>query len=550
MKFKVIPHFEQIFPEEQKLNVLEYLIKIPKEALLKSIGFCNTYPLPNYYNFFSNPKIAKEVKFRISLFQEPLDDSNEIEIITPYSYLRLSEIILSNIELFTEIGDPTVDSELCLFKAFLVLNSRFSEYEHDFDNNASFDSFKNFIMLQNFQLSEISLFENEIYELNKLVYSTIYKVESLLKFLSTKDLTSVKNSFIASFNVKDEGDLRYQMKYLFAILLLAKSTNKYIFSFENFNSPLIKNISSVKIKEDEDFTDIKKTPIYFIDNNRFSIINFFFVVDLFYRSAKFRLKEILEAQNSDIANVFSFYSKNFSEDFLMKNLLDEIFDKKYLRKKKSFEIEQKNEPDYYVNYNNTIFLFENKDILINKSIKATTNIETLLDFLRKKLFQNQNKKVGIQQLIFSIEKIYKREFLFDDDINYNKRIEIFPIFIIHDRIFQSTGINYRLNEWFRDELNKRGIVSSERIKIHGLTLFDIDTLICWNKSIKNKFKLMREIVEKHTKSMEEKQSKYYKNPIYITDYLMRVLKPISQRSTPFFLRTEDFMHQFKDLIKK
>ncbi|MBB4807273.1 hypothetical protein HNP38_002577 [Chryseobacterium defluvii] len=52
MNFKIVPHFEEVFPEENKENPLFYLLKIPKELLLKSIGFCNTYPLPTYNNFF------------------------------------------------------------------------------------------------------------------------------------------------------------------------------------------------------------------------------------------------------------------------------------------------------------------------------------------------------------------------------------------------------------------------------------------------------------------------------------------------------------------
>ena len=55
----VVPNFEEIFPEEKKETALFYLLKIPKELLLKSVGFLNTYPLPNYYNFFSKRNLTK-----------------------------------------------------------------------------------------------------------------------------------------------------------------------------------------------------------------------------------------------------------------------------------------------------------------------------------------------------------------------------------------------------------------------------------------------------------------------------------------------------------
>lgn len=61
MSFTVIPNFDDIFPDEKKEDALSYLLKIPKEVMLKSVGFCNTYPLPDHQNFFKNNEIAKNV---------------------------------------------------------------------------------------------------------------------------------------------------------------------------------------------------------------------------------------------------------------------------------------------------------------------------------------------------------------------------------------------------------------------------------------------------------------------------------------------------------
>ena len=59
----------------------------------------------------------------------------------------------------------------------------------------------------------------------------------------------------------------------------------------------------------------------------------------------------------------------------MKNLLEDIFEKKYYKKKLQRKNELDGEPDYYVRHNNTIFLFENKDVLIAKAVKSSANIE-------------------------------------------------------------------------------------------------------------------------------------------------------------------------------
>lgn len=547
MNFKIVPHFEEIFPEENKENPLFYLLKIPKELLLKSIGFCNTYPLPNYYNFFSDREVAQDIYRRIEIFKRGSD--KDIEIISPHSYLKLSELILSNIEKFSVDGDKSSNSELNLFKAFLVLNSRFTEYNHDFQTNQNKESFINFIVLQGFQLSEISMFEDDKNEFVKLIYATIYKVESLLKFLSTENLELIKAEFIKSYGLTNEKNFIYNMKYLFATLFIAKLNNQYIFTSQNLSCfDLIKNISATKITEDEDFTELKKTPIYFIDEDRFSIVNFYFAVDLFYRSAKFRLQEIFRENEIKIDNFFSYYNKEFSENFLMKNLLDDIFSKKFFIKKIEYENEERNEPDYYINYNNTILLFENKDILISKSIKSANDIGTIENFLKERFLQSKKKGVGIKQLVNSIEFIYTQNFKFDNTIKYNHKIEIFPIILVHDRVFESMGINYKLNNWFIEELNLRNIKCNEKFKIHPLTLMDIDTLILWNHNIKDNFKILKDLLIAHTKQLNELPKKSYNNPNHFTDYLQRLLRPISARETPFFIKPGEFSKQFLDLL--
>lgn len=550
MSFTVIPNFDDIFPDEIKEDALSYLLKIPKELMLKSIGFCNTYPLPNYQNFFSKKEVAKNVFTRVETFKKGLNKDKKIEIITPESYLRLSEIVLSNIAQFTQDGDKESDPELNLFKAFLVLNSRIGAYNHKFDKEQSKESLIDFMILQGFQLNEIGSF-GDIHSFVKLVYATIYKVESLLKFLSHKGFDQIKSRFIESFGVDSEKDFIFNMKFLFGSLLIAKANNQFIFAIPSETSiNFLKNIAATAITADEDFTELKKTPIYFLDKNRFSVVNFYFAVDLFYRSAKFRLKTIFEKSDSEIDNFLSYYSKEFSENFLMKNLLDQIFSKKFYKKKTEYDVEEKNEPDYYVNYNNTLLLFENKDVLINKTVKAANDIEVIESFFKERFLQSKKKGVGIKQLVNSIEFIYNETFKFDETIQYNHRLEIFPILLVHDRVYEGTGINYKFNYWFKEELIVRKIKSNDKIKINSLTLINIDTLILWEKSIKDNFNLFKSQLAIHSQHLDEKFRKNLIDPKHFVDYLQRILRPISDRKVPFELDYPDFIKQFVDLNNK
>lgn len=167
-------------------------------------------------------------------------------------------------------------------------------------------------------------------------------------------------------------------------------------------------MTSESIELDEDFTHLKDNPIYFLSNDSFAVVNYFFVLDKFYRSAKFRIKVIYEKiqpLRMKHEDFFGFVNKHFSENFLMKNLLDDIFDKKHFKKKTEREKEIDREPDYYIRHNNTVFIFENQDVLISKTIKSSANIKETHAVLHSKFVQDGKKDVGISQLVNSIEEI-------------------------------------------------------------------------------------------------------------------------------------------------
>ena len=553
-QFIKVLQFDDIFPDEVKLEPAEYLKKISAKNLLQLVGFCNTTPLPNYYNFFSDEKTRNEIQRRVN-FSNRSDDlqASRSETISPFSVLKIAEIIFSDPDILKK--DKTVtsdDEELDLFKAFLVINGEYNTFEHDLDQSGN-EGFINFHILQSFQLSELSLHQDDLAEFGKLMYVTIYKVEELLRFLNANHLLPIKYKLLQSFNVKSEEQLLYEMKYLFGLLTAGKMNNRFIYHLNAIEKlDLLENLTIQKISTDEDFTDLKKYPIYRVDEKSISVINYHYAIDLFYRSAKFRLKDIYNAEKDYVkryGDFFSYYNKRFSEEFLMKNLLDNIFEKKYYHKKKEFKIEQDNEPDYYVRYNNAIYLFENKDVLISKSVKASRSIQPILDFLRLKFFLNKKKKVGIQQLIFSIQQICDNEFPFDDAVNLKQNFEIFPILIIQDRIFQAPGINYILNNWFKEELQKSLGSNYTKNRIHNLTLIDIDTLITWEPHIKNKINSFKKLLVSHSEKIVKTKFNH-KNIVDFSDKINKLLTPISMRATPFFIDKKKFLEKFETLRKK
>ncbi|MCP1994383.1 hypothetical protein [Flavobacterium sp. HSC-61S13] len=362
---------------------------------------------------------------------------------------------------------------------------------------------------------------------------------------------------IASFNTNNEEDFFREMKYLFGKLLELKTSNNYIFIVEDANSEkFLTSMISDDILLDEDFTYIKIHPLYKIEDHTYSIVNYFYVIDKFYRSSKFQIKEFYEAYSSlksKYGNFFSFFNKEFSENFLMKKVLDGIFDKPYFIKKTESDKELSGEPDYYLRHNNNIFVFENKDVLIAKDVKASADIEKINETLKIKFLGDENHKVGIGQLINTIEEILEKKFRFDSYVNLKNNLKIYPILLVHDRIFQTLGINYRLNSWYLESLEERLSRKFNLSNIKSLTIIDIDTIILWSPYIKEKDKRFKDIIDSHLNKLNSKvkinTSNYQYGMEIANKRLTDKITPIAYRYIPYNLPTELFIDKFRDVLK-
>lgn len=402
-----------------------------------------------------------------------------------------------------------------------------------------------------FPVSDLGMFENNDIEFFKLLYSTIIKVENLVLFLNSKDeYKDLKISLLKSFNVITEHDFLQQLKYFFAKLLQLKVYNNYIFVVDDEQSKnFLKSIVAENIAIDEDFTYLKNLPLYQLDQNTFSIIDYFFAVDKFYKSVKFKLKDIYKDLGliERYGNFFSFYNLKFSEQYLMKNVLNDLFDKKYFFKNIPKEIEVNGEPDYYIRHGSKVYIFENKDNLVSKEVKASGNINEIDKMLRRNLVDGK----GVGQLVSRIEEIVNGKFKFDNYVN-GKKVEVYPIILVHDRIFETPGINYKLNQWYINLVKERlGDLYSNEIK--NLILIDIDTLIYWLPYLKINDKNFLNFINNHINKMSQPISannvKGKEGLRLINKKLTDKISPISTRLPQYKFPMRIFIEKFKDVIK-
>ena len=561
MKVNIRLEFNHIYPESEKEEVIEYLKRLSKKTIENIIGFFTTDNLPDYYNFFSNPATQQAINQLVAQYIFDNKILGNITLISREAALFLSETILSNKEILiinnTKEENPN-EEELNLFKVFLVINEGINR-----NDNLTLDITQDNIeriaeisIALKFSTADIGVYEDVNIELLKLGYVTSYKFEKLVDFLKSKEeYKYLIKDLCQYFNQNNLGELSAHVDFLLVQVLRFKNNNSFKLRVEDEESKkFLQSLTSGEIIAETDFLKLRNHPLYQIDEFTYSIVDPFFVLDKFTKSVKFILKESFNKKNNlneRDRTFFNFYNKEFSEEYLMKKLLDNIFFKKYYIKQNG-SLSQDKEPDYYYRYNNDIFVFEYKDVLIAKEVKTSGDIGQITDALKKKFLINPtNKKpIGIGQLINHIKAISENEFVYDENINLNKRHKIYPILLLSDRLLEIPGVNYILNKWLRNNLPE----IHENIIVNDLIIIDIDTMIFFTEYLKKKDKYFKDLLDDHTKKMNMPVKGYgnTEREVYQTynNKISKKLAPFSNRFSNNMFDEKLFINRFSYLIKE
>lgn len=544
--------FENIFPEEEPKEIMEYLINISREILLKFIGFCTRREQPNYTNIFSNLETQAEIDRRVANYGRTYNLPERPILISREASLMFAEIVLANRDkLLKETDERNVDDEeLNLFKAYLLVNKNVNEKQNLGNAEDNIDRLADMFMAMGFASGDIGNFENVDLEFAKALYAMLVKFEYLIEFVQREENTYMAQALIETFGQENLDGLNYQVKTLVAQLLRLKHEDAYIVSPERQDHiNFLKSLTSSKIEPSADFTNLKIFPIYEIEEGRFSLVDYFYVVDKFFKSIKFTLKAAFIKHHNlkpNDSSFFSYYNLHFSEDVVMKNVLDEIFHWPYQKKRQEADTKD-SEPDYYVRHNNRVYLFENKDILVAADIKSSSDIDEIDKLLKKKFVHDGDRHVGIGQLITSIKQIVDNEFPYDDYVNKKKNLTIYPILLVSDRIFEIPGMNHKLNKWYIKLVKERLSDSYNPNFIRPLTFIDIDTLIYWTPYLVKKDKYFREIIEDHHKAMNRVTVINNPDPI---EGRIQAQKAISNRLSAISYREQKFKFPVDLLVDK
>lgn len=510
--------YKHIF-NDQPSPVIDYLQGLNKKDLIKAFAFliAKQHEGLHYTDIFNLFFSEGNLEFKQHVYRKCTELNQKYQIIgilSPLTLYRLCELAIEKNDEERQVSKEEFEKNV--ITAILVQNQENLLLEEKAgQSTAGHEGIKLAAMLFS---QSFPYFELINYLIKDVVVTQIIRSVYLLEFLSNGDDISrnLLKDLHETFGYNDWKDyLKGHLSLIMPIISKFRQAHTELFveknnQFEdncNFLDKL--TITDTDTVSDYDYIRLRTAPLYKLGKGHYLIISDLFLAETLFKGIYFKLSELnaknKEAGKPHFLNFRSFYCDNFSERHLLYTILDDIY-RSYItfsgsKIKEIADIDA--EPDYYVRNGKYLYLFESKDILINKTIKGSYDFSQYEPELRKRLYK------AVTQLTWNIARSLKKEFAFDTNYKSN-RLVINPIIILHDRCYDTTGLNKIINYWFDIELNKLKGEGLPTDNIRPITIINIDTLILLHTQLKGRKLSLNDLIVQYHKQVTL-QKKLYRN---------------------------------------
>lgn len=236
-------------------------------------------------------------------------------------------------------------------------------------------------------------------------------------------------------------------------------------------------------KHTEDFHEFRECPVLKTGTRRYVFLFTKLFLDKAFTGLLFDMADTLKnlgvlKPNKAYADLKSFLGEEFSEKFLFYNIMRRCFERKYVRfcgtELKS--LIEEGEPDYYMRKGNRVFVFECKDALLSNKNKLSGNYDEIIKGIEEKFVSKENAKPkGIVQLANVIENKLSL-ILSNVDKSAPQGVKyVFPILVYFDDSFDTEGVNWHLNNRFKENISNRTISPDYVVK--DLVMINIELFL-------------------------------------------------------------------------
>lgn len=509
-------NYEACFPKEIPKTLLEYLSGIDKSTLLKISSFFLGFnsdksrysSISNFLTMFfslENKDFATYVYNNIlNYIKKESYSLEEYEIPYVVSSLHFFEFIFDNIPENQITTKTNIKIEQDIFRAYVLMNQKTLTERDQKNQELKIKNGRKFKVDE--ALIEMSFHNGDIlnYSVDKLFYTQFFRAYYYFEFLSKQDTCQeLLSAFYKYYSVRDYKDyLRRLMGITYSVLMKDREAHTEIHLKESEHSLFIdKHIADISIPITElDFLKVRSNPLYKFEENKYRIISPLFTIEMIYNGLYFRLKFINEnilQKKQKVKNLYDLKTYQYSEQFVLSKLLKEIYGNRFIQKSGTdLDAIMDGAPDYYVRNGKYIQVFESKDILITKESKQSIDFTELESELKIKLYENEKgHRKAVKQLVETVKKILLGEAKYDPGLPL-KKVHIFPVLVLHYRMFNAPGLNSMINKWFEEELNRLKEKDINITNVHSLIIIDIDTLL-FNKDafVKRRLSLLGTLQE-------------------------------------------------------
>lgn len=535
--------FSDVFSEQPK-TLAHYLQNIPKSVLLKAashfLGYFNRQSkyVDNYMDFLlmyfqkDNLEIFQVVVSAIKKMESQFPEW-KVRIVNHQTSLILFEYAYQHgLEIEKQIDFDTKLFEINLFKAYLLINEDLDKKQtaeiKKLEGFPPHDKIRKIMLI-------LSLPDMDLINHNEtdVFVCQLLKANWLFSFLKIEPRCQpILSALFQHYQAEKQEDIFNHLIHL-GILCMERKEGRLGFNvaqdeFFKANSTFLDSLTVETTENQEDFKNLRATPIYKEKEGTYCIICPLFVLEKLYKSWYFKLNQINNQlpKHQKIKEFRSFYGQNFTENYLIEKVLDGIFNPKSIQlsgnKIRKEYSTVTGEPDYYVRDWNRVYIFETKDTFLRAENKTSYSFEAIETDLREKLYFKTDDKgkitpKAVKQITENIKKSLQNKQLFDSLSKPNK-VEIYPILLLHDESFNAAGLNSLVNEWFQKELEELKNQGFNIKKVNPLIIITIDALILLQELMRQKKIMLHELLEKYSKTRLS-TPKANKNPIKQEDYL-------------------------------
>ncbi|AMR29490.1 hypothetical protein A0257_21940 [Hymenobacter psoromatis] len=162
-----------------------------------------------------------------------------------------------------------------------------------------------------------------------------------------------------------------------------------------------------------------------------------------------------------------------------------------------WKLQGQSEPDYYFRHGPRAVLFESKDVLVHKDAKAGHDFATYLQELRKKFYEDEKgHPKAAKQLANNVGRLLRKELPFDTDFDPADLI-IYPVLVVHDRLYNQPGLNAVVNEWFQGEVVALDAAGLPVHHVRPLIIIDADTLLAFHEDFRDGRLVFEDVLEEY-----------------------------------------------------